>query len=93
MITFYAQSLTAKLKNCVKLKKGCKVLLHPVNTPELYGVASINKNKRILNLKEKPKNSKSNLAVTGLYFFDNNVIKYSKSLKPSKKKRLKLLIF
>ena len=58
---FYAQSLTAKLKNCVKLKKGCKVLLHPVNTPELYGVASINKNKRILNLKEKPKNSKSNL--------------------------------
>ena len=88
---FYAQSLTAKLKNCVKLKKGCKVLLHPVNTPELYGVASINKNKRILNLKEKPKNSKSNLAVTGLYFFDNNVIKYSKSLKPSKRKEIEII--
>ena len=88
---FYAQSLTAKLKNCVKLKKGCKVLLHPVNTPELYGVATINKNKRILNLKEKPKNSKSNLAVTGLYFFDNNVIKYSKSLKPSKRKEIEII--
>ena len=88
---FYAQSLTAKLKNCVKLKKGCKVLLHPVNTPELYGVAYINKNKRILNLKEKPKNSKSNLAVTGLYFFDNNVIKYSKSLKPSKRKEIEII--
>tara|TARA_Y100000591_G_scaffold72683_1_gene60459 strand:+ start:1806 stop:2675 length:870 start_codon:yes stop_codon:yes gene_type:complete len=88
---FYAQSLTAKLKNCVKLNKGCKVLLHPVNTPELYGVASVNKNKRILNLKEKPKNSKSNLAVTGLYFFDNNVIKYSKSLKPSKRKEIEII--
>ena len=64
--------------------------MHPVNTPELYGVASINKNKRILNLKEKPKNSKSNLAVTGLYFF-NNVIKYSKSLKPSKRKEIEII--
>ncbi len=88
---FYAQSLTAKLKDCVKLRKGCKVLLHPVNTPELYGVASINKNKKILNLKEKPKNSKSNLAVTGLYFFDNDVIKFSKSLKPSKRKEIEII--
>ena len=88
---FYAQSLTAKLKNCVKLKKGCKVLLHPVNKPELYGVASINKNKRILNLKEKPKFTKSNLAVTGLYFFDNKVINFSKSLKPSKRKELEII--
>ena len=86
---FYAQSLTSKLKECVKLKNGCKVLLHPVNTPELYGVASINKNKKIINLKEKPKNSKSNLAVTGLYFFDNKVVDYSKSLKPSKEMKLK----
>jgi len=88
---FYAQSLTSKLKECVKLKNGCKVLLHPVNTPELYGVASINKNKKIINLKEKPKKSKSNLAVTGLYFFDNKVVDYSKSLKPSKRNEIEII--
>ena len=66
---FYAQSLTKKLKECITLSNGCKVLLHPVNTPNLYGVATINKYKKITKLEEKPKNSKSNLAVTGLYFF------------------------
>ncbi len=88
---FYAQSLTKKLKECVKLKTGCKVLLHPVNSPELYGVATINKSKKIIRLEEKPKNSKSNLAVTGLYFFDNKVIDYSKSLKPSKRKEIEII--
>ena len=88
---FYAQSLTKKLKECIKLSSGCKVLLHPVNSPELYGVATINKNKKILQLKEKPKKSKSNLAVTGLYFFDNKVISYSKSLKPSKRKEIEII--
>ena len=88
---FYGQSLTAKLKNCMKLNKGCKVLVHPVNKPELYGVAKINKNNKILSLKEKPKKFVSNLAVTGLYFFDNNVIKYSKSLKPSKRNELEIV--
>ena len=52
---FYAQSLTKKLKECVKLETGCKVLLHPVNSPELYGVATINKSKKIIRLEEKPK--------------------------------------
>jgi len=88
---FYAQSLTIKLKECIKLSSGCKVLLHPVNKPELYGVATINKNKKIIDLKEKPKKTKSNLAVTGLYFFDNKVISYSKSLKPSKRKELEII--
>ena len=87
---FYGQSLTIKLKNCIKLKKGCKILLHPVNKPELYGVAEIKK-KKIISLKEKPKKTKSNLAVTGLYFFDNKVIKYSKMLKPSKRKELEIV--
>ena len=88
---FYGQSLTTKLKNCMKLNKGCKVLVHPVNKPELYGVAKINKNNKILSLKEKPKKFVSNLAVTGLYFFDNNVIRYSKSLKPSKRNELEIV--
>ena len=66
-------------------------MLHPVNSPELYGVATINKSKKIIRLEEKPKNSKSNLAVTGLYFFDNKVIDYSKSLKPSKRKEIEII--
>ena len=88
---FYGQSLTKKLKECIKLKNGCKILIHPVKRPELYGVASIGKKKNILSLKEKPKNSKSNLAVTGLYFFDNKVIELSKSLKPSKRNELEII--
>ncbi len=88
---FYAQSLTKKLKDCIKLSSGCKVLLHPVNSPELYGVALLNKNRKVIKLKEKPKGSKSNLAVTGLYFFDNRVINYSKSLKPSKRNELEII--
>ena len=88
---FYGQSLTKKLKECIKLNNGCKILVHPVRRPELYGVASIGKKKNILSLKEKPKNSKSNLAVTGLYFFDNKVIGLSKSLKPSKRNELEII--
>ena len=88
---FYAQSLTKTLENCVKLKKGAKVFLHPVRNPILYGVATINKNKKIQTLSEKPKKPKSNLAVTGLYFFDNKVISYSKSLKPSKRNEIEII--
>ena len=88
---FYGQSLTIKLKNCVNLKSGCKVLVHPVNKPELYGVAQMNFRKKIISIKEKPKKSKSNLAITGIYFFDNNVVKYSKLLKPSKRKELEIV--
>ena len=88
---FYGQSLTKKLKDCVKLKHGCKILVHPVNNPELYGVASVNKKNKIVSLIEKPKNAKSNLAVTGLYFFDNKVVKLSKSLKPSKRGELEIV--
>ncbi len=88
---FYGQSLTAKLKNCVKLTSGAKVFLHPVNNPSLYGVIKLNKNKKIQKIEEKPKRYLSNLAITGLYFFDNNVIKYSKILKPSKRKEIEIV--
>ena len=88
---FYGQSLTDKLKKCLNLKFGCKILVHPVNKPELYGVAYKNKKGKIISIKEKPKNSKSNLAITGLYFFDNNVINFSKSLKPSKRNELEIV--
>jgi glucose-1-phosphate thymidylyltransferase len=87
---FYAQSLTKKLKNCIKLKKGATVFLHSVKRPELYGVASVNKNNKIIRLQEKPKKSTSNLAITGLYFFDNKVINYSKKLRKSKRGELEI---
>ena len=87
---FYAQSLTKTLQEATKLNKGAKVFLHPVKNPKLYGIATI-KNKKIISLKEKPLSAKSNLAVTGLYFFDKNVVKLSKSLKPSKRKELEII--
>ena len=86
---FYAQSLTKTLQNATKLKNGAKVFLHPVKNPKLYGIATI-KNKKIVNLKEKPLITRSNLAVTGLYFFDKTVVQLSKTLKPSKRKELEI---
>ena len=88
---FYGQSLTSKLKSCLKLKSGCKILLHPVNKPELYGVAEISPKNKVVSIKEKPKKAKSNLAITGLYFFDNKVVEYSKSLKPSERNELEIV--
>ena len=88
---FYGQSLTKKLKECTKLKNGAKVFLHPVKNPNLYGVATIDKRKIVVNLVEKPKRTKSNYAVTGLYFFDNKVVKMSKMLKPSKRNELEII--
>ena len=89
---FYGQSLSSTLENCTNLKNGAKVLLYKVNNPELFGVAKIDKkNQKIKILKEKPKKFISDQAVTGLYFFDNNVIRYAKSLKPSKRKELEII--
>ena len=87
---FYAQSLTKTLQKSSKLKNGAKVFLHPVSNPKLYGIATI-KNKKIVSLKEKPSLTKSNLAVTGLYFFDKNVVKLSKTLKLSKRNELEII--
>ena len=87
---FYGQSLTNKLIECTKLANGAKILLHKVSKPELYGVAKINKQKKIISIKEKPKKFTSDLAITGLYFFDNKVISYSKKLKPSKRRELEI---
>ena len=87
---FYGQSLSKMLFDCVKIKKGAKVVLHKVSNPEKFGVATV-KGKKILSIKEKPKNSKSDLAVTGLYFFDNKVVKFANKLKPSKRKELEIV--
>ena len=88
---FYGQGLSESLKRCVKLRSGAKVFLHKVTNPQLFGVAKINKKNKILRIIEKPKKFISNLAITGLYFFDNNVIKYAKTLKPSKRSELEII--
>ena len=88
---FYGQSLTKILKKCLKLNQGATVILHPVKNPSLYGVASINNKNKVVKIIEKPKKFFSNLAITGLYFFDNKVVDHSKNLKPSKRKEIEIV--
>ena len=87
---FYGQNLTEKLIKCTKLKNGAKVFLHKVLKPELYGVAKLNKANKIISIKEKPKKYLSDLAITGLYYFDKKVVEYAKKLKPSKRNELEI---
>ena len=65
--------------------------MHKVSKPELFGVAKININNKIVSIKEKPKKFLSDLAITGLYFFDNKVVKYAKQLKPSRRGEVEIV--
>ena len=87
---FYGQNLTSTLIESAKIKIGAKIFLHKVQNPELFGVAKVDSKKKITQLKEKPKKYMSDNAITGLYFFDNNVVKYSKSLKISRRGELEI---
>tara|TARA_B110000259_G_scaffold96350_1_gene111453 strand:+ start:78 stop:944 length:867 start_codon:yes stop_codon:yes gene_type:complete len=87
---FYGQSLSKMLINSSKLKNGAKIVLYKVSNPELFGVAQLNANKKIIKIKEKPKKFVSDFAITGLYFFDNSVIDYAKKLTPSKRGELEI---
>ena len=87
---FYGQNLTSKLIECTKIKNGAKVILHKVIKPELFGVAKTSKSGKITMIKEKPKKYVSDLAITGLYFFDKKVVEYSKKLKPSTRNELEI---
>ena len=88
---FYGQSLTKILKKNINLNSGAKIFIHPVKNPQLYGVATLNKNNKVSKLIEKPKKTNSNLAVTGLYFFDNKVVELTKKLKRSKRGELEII--
>jgi len=88
---FYGQNLSSILLNSAKIKEGAGILLHKVQNPELFGIAKIDKNKKIVSIKEKPKKFISNDAITGLYFFDKNVVNYAKKLKPSKRGELEII--
>ena len=87
---FYGQSLSKMLNHCTKIKNGAKVVLHRVINPENFGVAVV-KGKKIISIKEKPKKFISDLAITGLYFLDNKVVKFAKQLKPSKRNELEIV--
>ena len=88
---FYGQNLSRLLLTSTKLKKGAKVILHKVLKPELFGVAKINASNKIIKIEEKPKKFFSDLAITGLYFFDNKVVSYAKKLKPSKRGEVEIV--
>lgn len=87
---FYGQGFTPKLKKVSARSSGATIFGYPVKNPERFGVIEFDKNKRVLSLEEKPKNPKSNYAVTGLYFYDNHVVDIAKHIKPSRRGELEI---
>ena len=87
---FYGQGFTPMLKQAVARAKGATVFGYQVKDPERFGVVEFDEQKRAISLEEKPKQPKSNFAVTGLYFYDNDVIQIAKEVKPSDRGELEI---
>jgi len=87
---FYGQHFSTKLLNAVQKDNGATIFGYYVKDPERFGVIELDKDNRIQSIEEKPKNPKSNYAITGLYFYDNNVIDVAKSIKPSNRGELEI---
>ena len=87
---FYGHDFNEILGNAMTRESGATVFAYHVNDPERYGVAEFDKENKVLSLEEKPKNPKSNYAVTGLYFYDKDVVAMAKSLKPSARGELEI---
>lgn len=91
--TFYGHGLIELLKKSVsdvKIKGGATVFGYYVTDPERYGIVEFDKNRNILSFEEKPNNPRSHYAVTGLYFYDNDVVKIAKDIKPSERGELEI---
>ena len=87
---FWGQGFTPILKNAISRRKGATVFGYQVNDPERFGVVEFNSSQKAISIEEKPKNPKSNFAVTGLYFYDNDVIEMAKQVKPSHRGELEI---
>jgi glucose-1-phosphate thymidylyltransferase len=87
---YYGQGFSEKLKKAVESKSGATVFGYNVNDPERFGVVEFDENKKVISIEEKPENPKSNWAVTGLYFYDNDVVDIAKRIKPSARGELEI---
>jgi len=87
---FYGHDLKDLLSNAMQKEDGATIFAYHVQDPERYGVAEFNQFNKVISLEEKPKNSKSNYAVTGLYFYDKNVVNLAETLKPSARGELEI---
>src|SRR5690606_18868406 len=87
---FFGQGLRYQLSLSINIKFGANIFGYHTLNPEKYGVVNFDENSNIISLEEKPKNPKSNYAITGLYFYDNRVIDFVKELKPSLRGELEI---
>ena len=87
---FYGQNFTASLKKASSRNSGATIFGYYVKDPERFGIVDFDKNGLVISIEEKPKKPKSNIAVTGLYFYDNDVIEIAKSIKPSARGELEI---
>lgn len=87
---FYGHDLSKLVKNATQKDDGATVFAYYVKDPERYGIIEFDKNRKAISLEEKPEKPKSNFAVTGLYFYDKNVVEYAKSIKPSARGELEI---
>jgi len=87
---FHGHSFESKLTSVNKRTEGATIFVYHVNNPEHYGVVDFDERNRVIDIAEKPKNPKSNFAVTGLYFYDNKAVEYAKKIKPSLRGELEI---